>query len=71
MQGKKTHEQFERTLERKPDLPKPHSPEKRPERTHSRAPRNPAARQSEMAVSRHGTNQEDRQQNSDHQDNQD
>lgn len=65
MQGKKTHEQFERTLERKPDVPKGGAPDKHPGRSHSRAPRDKDARQSEMPVSRRGMNQEDRQHNND------
>ena len=64
MQGKKTHEQFERTLERKPDVPKGDAAERHPENSHSRAPRNRDARQSEMPVSRQGMTQEDRQHNS-------
>lgn len=63
MQGKKTHEQFERTLERKSDVPKGDAPDKHPERSHSRAPRKPEARQSEMPVSRQGMTEEDRQHN--------
>lgn len=63
MQGKKTHEQFERTLERKPDVPKDEAVDKHPERSHSRTQRNPDARQSEMPVSRQGMTEEDRQHN--------
>lgn len=59
-QGKKTHEQFQRTLERKPDVPKDGDYDRHPENTHGRAPRDPGARQSEMAVSERGMNQEDR-----------
>lgn len=61
MQGSKTHEQFRRTLERKPGIAKPGEYDKHPEQSHGRAPRNEDARQSEMAVSERGMNQEDRQ----------
>ena len=64
MQGKKTHEQFERNLEHKSDVPKPGEVDRHPEQSHSRAPRDKDARDSEHAVSRHGMNQEDRQHNS-------
>lgn len=63
MQGKKTHEQFERQLEKKPDVPKEGDVDKHPEQSHSRAPRDRDARQSEMPISEHGMNQEDRRHN--------
>jgi hypothetical protein len=54
-QGRKTHEQFLRNLERKDDLPKPgETLAERP--THQ--PYDRDARQSEMPVSRGGMNQE-------------
>ena len=56
MTGRKTHEQFLRELERKPDIPDPRqSGAAEPERQH-RAQR--GARQSEFPVSEHGMNQE-------------
>jgi hypothetical protein len=55
MQGPKTHEQQLRILERKPDMPDARHDAPAPI-TH--AARHPEARQSEFAVSRHGTNQE-------------
>lgn len=63
MQGKRTHEQFQRMLERKPDIAKPGEYDRHPEQSHSRAPRNPDARESEMAVSQQGMTEEDRQHN--------
>jgi len=63
MQGAKTREQIKRTLEKKPDVPQAGESDPHPERSHGRAPRDKDARQSEMAVSRRGMNQEDRQQN--------
>ena len=63
MQGKKTREQLRRALERKPDRPRPDGVDRHSERSHGRTPRDSDARQSEMAVSRHGMNQEDRQHN--------
>jgi len=61
MQGKKTHEQQVRILERKPDVPDARQTEQSMNRTGRddavhRA--NPAARQSEFSVSRGGLNQE-------------
>lgn len=55
----KTREQFKRTLERKPDMPKHGDAAtlgQRPDA--SRLPRTPEARQSEMPVSRQGMHQE-------------
>ena len=60
----KTREQFKRTLERKPDMPKEGDAATlghRADSTHP--PHMPDARQSEMAVSRGGMNQESRQHN--------
>lgn len=60
-QGKKTHEQFVRTLERKDDVPKAREMEQLEESYPAgvgRGPRNPEARQSERLVSRRGMNQE-------------
>lgn len=68
MQGKKTHKQFQRTLERKPDIAKRDDLDAHPENSHSRAPRDKDARQSEYAVSRQGMHQEDRQHNNERQD---
>ncbi|MGY3036808.1 hypothetical protein ACVIIV_005978 [Bradyrhizobium sp. USDA 4354] len=61
MQGKKTHEQQVRILERKPDVPDARELEQavghsRRDTSVHRA--NPEARQSEFAVSRGGLNQE-------------
>jgi hypothetical protein len=61
-QGRKTHEQFLRTLEHKDDVPKAGEAEgleAEPTVT-TRAPHDPEARQSEMPVSRSGMNQESR-----------
>ncbi len=60
MQGKKTHEQQLRTLERKSDVPKPNELEI-PEST-SHQPRS-GIRESEFAVSRRGMHQESRDHN--------
>jgi hypothetical protein len=60
----KTREQFKRTLERKPDMPKHGDAATlghRADTTHP--PHRPEARQSEMPVSQHGLNQESRQHN--------
>ena len=62
MQGNKTHEQMVRNLERKDDLPKPAETDARPAAA-AHAPNDPAARQSEMQVSRGGMNQESRDHN--------
>lgn len=40
MQGKKTHEQFERQLQKKPDVPKEDEVDKHPEQSHSRTGEN-------------------------------
>jgi hypothetical protein len=56
MQGPKTHEQQLRILERKPDTPGAQS--EAAKSVSSPAMKNPDARQSEFAVSRHGMNQE-------------
>ncbi len=65
MQAKKTHEQFLRGVERKDDVPKAREAEAakdgRPAVT--RTPEDEEARQSEMAVSRGGMNQESRDHN--------
>ncbi|SDH17002.1 hypothetical protein [Pelagibacterium luteolum] len=63
MQGNKTHEQFLRTLERKPTVPRDGEVEKHPERSRGRGPRDRQARQSEFPVSQQGINEEDRQYN--------
>jgi hypothetical protein len=59
--GRKTHEQILRTLERKDDVPKEREMEmalaSEPGEA-AKLPRNAEARQSEMAVSRRGMNQE-------------
>jgi len=63
MQGNKTHEQFQRTVERKPDVVKPGEAEPPAPDTlasSAQAPSHPQARQSEMAVSRQGMHQESR-----------
>ena len=60
----KTREQFKRTLERKPDIPKQGDAATMAhpaDTTHP--PHMPEARQSEMPVSRGGMNQESRQHN--------
>ena len=65
MQGNKTHEQFQRKLERKDDMTKT-TETARPAAagdTSAQAPRDPAARQSNMPVSRGGMNQESRDHN--------
>lgn len=69
MQGKKTHEQLVRTLERKDDVPKAREMERseaspeRQEPVSAQPIKDKAARQSEMAVSRGGMNQESRDHN--------
>jgi hypothetical protein len=64
-QGRKTHEQFLRTIERKDDIAKPGEGAEiaggGPGNT--RTPRDPAARQSDVLVSRGGMNQESRDHN--------
>jgi len=64
MQGKKTHEQQVRILERKPDLSSPHQSGRESDKA-SIAARSPDqnARQSEFSVSRGGMNQESRDHN--------
>jgi hypothetical protein len=60
----KTREQFKRTLERKPDMPKQGDAAtlgNQADTTHP--PHTPEARQSELPVSRGGMNQESRQHN--------
>lgn len=69
MQGKKTHEQLVRTLERKDDVPKAREMGQSEASPDRQAPvaaqpvKDQAARQSEMAVSRGGMNQESRDHN--------
>src|SRR5205807_9328745 len=62
LQGKKSHEQQIRTLERKPDVPDARQVEDEAARAQrnggTRTLRNDAARQSEFSVSRGGLNQE-------------
>lgn len=61
MQGKKTHEQQVRILERKPDVPDARELEQAVGHNRRDTPfhrANPEARQSEFAVSRGGLNQE-------------
>lgn len=55
MQGKKTHEQQLRILEKKEDMPDPRRPADNAEPAHIAAP---SKRQSEFEVSRGGMNQE-------------
>jgi hypothetical protein len=64
-QGNKTHEQFLRNLERKDGMAKPgEGAELEGGASGStRSPRDPAARQSDVAVSRGGMNQESRDHN--------
>jgi len=64
-QGKKTHEQFLRNVERKEPIAKPGegAEVEGAQPTGSRAPRDPAARQSDVSVSRGGMNQESRDHN--------
>lgn len=57
MQGKKTHEQQIRNIERKGDVPKPHEDGATPDRP-EHAATHPDARASDMPVSRGGMNQE-------------
>jgi hypothetical protein len=61
-QGKKTHEQQLRILERKPDVPDARQVEEETARTQhdggAKTPKHNEARQSEFAVSRAGLNQE-------------
>ncbi|SEP81022.1 hypothetical protein SAMN05216548_101545 [Faunimonas pinastri] len=65
MQGKKTHEQFIQSVERKDDVPKPNEPDTalNEEATAGHPPHHPDARESEFAVSEHGMHQETRGQN--------
>jgi hypothetical protein len=57
MQGNKTHRAFLNNIEKQGDTPKAGDPHGDPGAgTH--APRHPEARQSDLPVSRHGTNQE-------------
>lgn len=59
MQGKKTHEQFLRTVEHKDDVPKPGDPlDFDPADAPAHAVHHPEARESEFPVSRGGMNQE-------------
>ncbi|WP_291699587.1 hypothetical protein [Bradyrhizobium sp.] len=64
LQGRKTHEQQLRMLERKPDVPDERQIAEEIARDRrdggARLPRNPKARQSEFPVSRGGLNQESR-----------
>jgi hypothetical protein len=64
-QGKKTHEQFLRTVERKEGVPKPGEVAelKGEDPAASQVMRDAGARQSEMPVSRRGMNQESRDHN--------
>ncbi len=63
MQGKKTHEQMLRTLERKPDVPGPRQTEEAPEGARMRRAPKRNVRLSECPVSRGGMNQESRDHN--------
>lgn len=61
-QGDKTHEQFQRNLERKDDMVKPGDPVTDPA-AGAQSPNDEGARQSEFSVSRGGMNQESRDHN--------
>jgi hypothetical protein len=63
MQGDKTHEQLQRTLERKDDVAKPGEAASPQDGNATRAQTHPDARQSEFPVSRGGMHQETRGQN--------
>lgn len=61
MSGKKTHKQLTRTLERKPDVPRPDEFDPDVGQAAGRLPRHREKRESEYPVSRAGMHQESRQ----------
>jgi hypothetical protein len=61
MSGKKTREQLTRTLERKPDVPRPDEFDPEAVEEARRLPRHRERRESEYPVSRAGMHQESRQ----------